>query len=113
MGSHGLERLSEDIKREISLSIRDVIAGDIVSVSRCELTGDLSYCRVFVSTYEGGNKTDEAVERLKEAAGMFKKHINARIKMRKIPELVFLPDNSLDYYDRISGIINDIHEGKE
>jgi len=112
MSSHSLERLSEDIRREISASMREIEMGDIVSVSRCELTGDLSYCRVFVSTYEGGEKTEEAVERLKESAGMFKKHINSRIKMRKIPELVFLPDKSLDYYEKISGIINDINEGK-
>jgi len=113
MGSHNLERLSEDIKREISVCMRDVVAGDIVSVSRCELTGDLSYCRVFVSTYEGGQKTAEMVERLKEAAGLFKKQINSRIRMRKIPELVFLPDNSLDYYSKIDGIIHDINEGKQ
>jgi len=113
MSSHSLERLSEDIKREISVCMREVTAGDIVSVSRCELTGDLSFCRVFVSSYGGADKTAEAVERLKESAGMFKKQINSRIKMRKIPELVFLPDNSMEYYDKISGIIRDIKEGKE
>ena len=113
MSSHNIQRLSEDIKREISVTVRDVISDGIVSVSHCELTNDLSYCKVYVSSYEGGEKTVEAVEKLKQASHIFKKHINSRIKMRKIPELIFLPDNSLDYYDKINGIINEINEEKE
>jgi ribosome-binding factor A len=53
--------------------------------------------------------TLRAVERLKGASGIFKRNINSRIKMRKIPELIFLPDNSLDYYDKITGIINELN----
>jgi len=106
--AHNIKRLAEDIKREISVTIRELDTGSIVSVSHCELSNDLSYCRVYISTFEGGEKTVSAVERLKGASGIFKKQINARIKMRKIPELIFLPDNSLDYYDKISGIIDEL-----
>ncbi|MDR0222124.1 MAG: 30S ribosome-binding factor RbfA [Oscillospiraceae bacterium] len=113
MSAHGLKRLSEDIKREISVSVRNVISDKIVSVSRCELTGDLSCCKVFVSGYGGGDKTKEAVEDLKNSAGFFKRQINSRIRMRKIPELIFLPDDSLDYYDKINGIINELHDDTE
>ncbi|MCL2035847.1 MAG: 30S ribosome-binding factor RbfA [Oscillospiraceae bacterium] len=111
--SQNINRLAEDIKREISVSMREIDAGGIVSVSRCELSNDLSYCKIFVSSYEGGEKTIAAVEKLKNKAGLFKRNINARIKMRKIPELIFLPDNSLDYYDKINGIINEIHEAEQ
>jgi ribosome-binding factor A len=107
------QRLAEDIKREMSVTMREMDFGTVVSISRCELSNDLSFCKVYVSTYEGGEKTVEAVERLKGAAGMFKRNINSRIKMRKIPELTFLPDESLDYYDKISGIINELNEDKE
>jgi len=110
MPNQNINRLAEDIKREIAVSMREIDTGGVVSVSHCELTNDLSYCKVFVSTFEGGDKTIQAVERLKKASGTFKRNINSRIKMRKIPELIFLPDNSLDYYDKITGIINDIHE---
>ncbi|MCL1789047.1 MAG: 30S ribosome-binding factor RbfA [Oscillospiraceae bacterium] len=107
-----IQRLAEDIKREISVTMREVGTDGIVSVSHCELSNDLSYCKVFISTYEGGEKTVQAAEKLKTKAGLFKKHINARIRMRKIPELIFLPDNSLDYYDKITGIIDELNESK-
>ncbi|MCL1881773.1 MAG: 30S ribosome-binding factor RbfA [Oscillospiraceae bacterium] len=111
MASHNNKRLSEDIKREISVSMREFAFDTVVSVSRCELSNDLSHCKVFISTFEGGEKTVEAVARLQKATGIFKKNINSRIKMRKIPELIFLPDNSLDYYEKISGIIDELNEG--
>ena len=107
-----IQRLSEDIKREISVSMRELdhTGGSVVSVSHCELSNDLSFCKVYISSLEGGEKTVDAVEKLKKASGIFKKNINSRIKMRKIPELIFLPDNSLDYYDKISGILDELND---
>ncbi|MCL1831419.1 MAG: 30S ribosome-binding factor RbfA [Oscillospiraceae bacterium] len=112
MSSKNNSRTAEDIKREIGVSMREFTFDTVVSVSHCELSNDLSHCKVYISTFEGGEKTVAAVERLQKAEGIFKKNINARIKMRKIPELIFLPDNSLDYYDKISGIIDEINEAK-
>jgi ribosome-binding factor A len=111
--AQNINRLAEDIKREIAVSMREMTFDTVVSVSHCELTNDLSYCKVFISTFEGGEKTIAAVERLKGASGIFKRNINSRIKMRKIPELIFLPDNSLDYYDKINSIINELNQGTQ
>ncbi len=117
MANFNIERLNEDVKREISVALRDVkdsrISNGLVSVSHCELTNDMSYCKVYISSLEGGEKTEAAVERLKAASGFFKKRINQRIKMRKIPELIFLPDNSLDYYDHISEVISKLPKKSE
>jgi ribosome-binding factor A len=107
-----IQRTAEDIKREMSVTMREIDTGGVVSISHCELSNDLSYCKVYISTFEGGEKTIEAVEKLKGASGLFKRNINSRIKMRKIPELIFLPDNSLDYYDKINGIINELNAGE-
>jgi len=107
---HNTERLSEDIKREISISIRELkderLEGGFAAVSRCEVSSDLSHCKVYISAHGGAEKTGEIVSVFQNASGFFKKHINGRIKMRKIPELHFIPDNSLDYYDKITGILN-------
>lgn len=110
MANHNIDRLTEDVKREISVAMHEIkdsrIADKIVSVSHVEITNDLSYCKVYVSVLGKEKSTGEAIECLKGAAGFFKKRINARIKLRKMPELIFLADNSLDYYDKISKIID-------
>jgi ribosome-binding factor A len=110
--SKNIQRTAEDIRREIGATMNELTFDTVVSVSHCDLSNDLSYCKVYISTFEGGEKTIEAVERLKGASGIFKRNINSRIKMRKIPELIFLPDNSLDYYDKITGIIDELNAGK-
>ena len=109
MPNHNILRLTEDVKREISAAMPQLkdkhIANGLVTVTGVEITHDLSYCKVYVSALGGGEKTREAVEALQKAEGFFKKRINARIKMRKMPEITFVADNSLDYYEKISNII--------
>lgn len=110
MANHNIGRLAEDIKREISVAMSQLkdknISGGLVTVTQVELTNDLSYCKVYISALGGGIKTENAVKTLQKAEGFFKKRINARIKMRKLPEFIFVEDNSFDYYEKISGIIN-------
>lgn len=122
MPKYNIERLSEDVKREISAAVREIkdprVSEAIVSVSRVELTNDLSYCKVYVSALSeaaggGEGATESAVTALKKASGFFKKRLNARIRMYKIPELIFLPDTSLDYYDKISRMIDNLPKPAE
>ena len=107
---HNTGRIAEDIKREISVCIRELgderLIGGMPAISRCEVSNDLSHCKIYVSAHGGEEKTAEIVGVLQGASGFFKKRINSRIKMRKVPELKFIPDNSLDYYDKITDILD-------
>ena len=71
----------------------------------CELTSDLSYCKVHIACLGGEGRTAKAVEGMTAASGYFKREIAARIRMRKMPEFIFLPDNSLEYSEHIEKII--------
>lgn len=117
MANHNLSRLTEDIKREISAALPEIksrhVSEEIVSVSRVELTSDLSYCKVYISCLGSHKKTAAAVSVLEKSAGFIVKRINARIKMRKMPRLIFLPDNSQEYYEKITGIIDSLHRGEK
>ena len=112
MANHNLGRLTEDVKREISAALPEIkdkhVSGEIVSISRVEITSDLSYCKVYVSALGGEGKTAAAVKGLEKAAGFLVRRINARIKMRKMPKLIFLPDNSQEYYEKISRILDSL-----
>ena len=110
MANFNTARLAEDIKREISTAMRDIkdstVAKAMVGVSRCELTSDLSFCKVYITTLDGGETTKTAAEHLKKAEGFFKRRINERVKMRKLPQLIFVADNSMDYYEHIREVIS-------
>ncbi len=109
MANFNIKRLSEDIKRELSSAVSGVkdprVSKNFVTVTHCELTSDLSYCRVHIACLGGEGRTAKAVEGMTAASGYFKKAVAARIRMRKMPEFIFLPDNSLEYSAHIDEII--------
>ena len=109
MANFNLKRLSEDIKRELSSAVSGVkdprVSKNFVTVTHVELTSDLSYCKVHIACLGGEGRTAKAVEGMTAASGYFKKAIAARIRMRKMPELIFLPDNSLKYSAHIEEIL--------
>lgn len=110
MANFNIKRLNEDIKREISAAVGGVkdprVAKNFVTVTHCEVTNDLSYCKVHIACLGGEGRTAKAVEGMTAASGYFKKRIATAIRVRKIPELIFLPDNSLEYAAHIEDIIS-------
>lgn len=109
MANHNMERLSEDVKRELTAAMREIkdprVSSHLITISHVEVTNDMSYCTVHISCLDGSDAVKEAIVSLTAAQGFFKRRINARIKMRKMPELIFKEDNSLEYYEKIDGII--------
>ena len=116
MGTYKQDRAAEDIKRELAAVIRELkdprIAEHLISVSRAEVTADLSYVKVYVSAIEGYEKTVESVKGLKNAAGFLRRELGARLKLRKTPELRFIADNSIEHSAHISRIIDSFEEKK-
>ena len=57
MASHRIDRTTEDIKRELTAILRELkdprVQETMLSVVRVEVTNDLSYCKVYVSSMEG------------------------------------------------------------
>lgn len=109
MANFNIKRLNEDIRRELSAAVGGVkdprVADGFVTITHCELTNDMSYCKVGVACMGGEDRTAKAVEGMTAASGYFKKCLAARIRMRKIPELIFQADNSLEYSEHIENII--------
>lgn len=80
----------------------------LLSVVRVEVTNDLSYCTVYVSTMEGMEQTRTAVKGLKSAAGYIRHELGKSLSLRHVPELIFKPTDSIEYGAHISRILNDL-----
>ncbi len=110
MANFNIKRLSEDVRRELSAAVGGVkdprVANGFVTITRCEITSDLSYCKVWVACMGGEERTAKAVEGMKAASGYFKKCVASRVRMRKMPEFIFVSDNSLEYSEHIEEIIS-------
>ncbi|MDE6775831.1 MAG: 30S ribosome-binding factor RbfA, partial [Ruminococcus sp.] len=75
---------------------------------RADLSGDMSVCKIYVSSLGGMEKTKESVAGLKSAAGFIRRELFRRLDIRKSPELNFIADSSIERGAEISRKLNDI-----
>lgn len=110
MGGFKNNRLSEDIMREIAAVIRTLkdprVASSMISIVRCELSGDASHCKLYVSSILGIDKTKEACRGLDSAEGFIRRAVADKLHIRKCPELHFVADDSIEESARLNKIIS-------
>ena len=113
MNNHKLSRLEQDIKSELSIILRDVkdprVSG-MLSIVDLNLANDLAVLKVFISAVEGPEVTNKSIEGLKSASGMIRSRLGERIKMRKMPELRFFADVSIEHASNITQKIKEVNE---
>ena len=109
---HRIERINQLIRREISdlLSryVKDPRLGGFITVTGVEVSHDLHYAKGFVSFLGSDEEKKEALKTLKAAAGYFHAELAQRLQMRRVPDLTFHWDDSIERGSRILDIIDRI-----
>lgn len=109
MAGYKINRVTSDIKlclSELLREVKDPRVSKLISIVKLDISGDMSYATVYVSAIEGAEKTQESVKALnKSAAGFLRRELGLRMKLRKVPELRFIADNSIQKSSEILGII--------
>lgn len=99
MAGYRVDRITEDIKRELIVILREVkdprVSG-MLSIVKVDLSNDLSYCKVYISAIEGIEVAKESVKGLKAASGFIRKRLGSTLHIRKTPELTFVADDSIE-----------------
>ena len=117
MPGHKMGRVTEDVKRELTAILREVkdprVKDCFLSIVRVEVTNDLSYCTVYVSTIEGMERSKTAVAGLKSAAGYIRHELGHRLSLRHVPELLFKATDSIEYGANISRLLNDLEPAEK
>ena len=109
MAGYKINRVTSDIRIQLSELLREVkdprVSG-LLSIVKLDVFGDMSYATVYLSAIEGEEKTRESVKVLnKSAAGFLRRELGARMKLRKVPELRFVADDSIRKSSEILSII--------
>ena len=108
MAGFKINRVTSDIRLALSDILREVKdprVSKLLSIVKLDVSGDMSYAKVYVSAIEGKEKTVESVKALKGAAGYIRRELGARLKLRKVPELRFIADDSIIKSAEIMNII--------
>jgi ribosome-binding factor A len=108
------ERLAEVIKKEVSDLLRQMKDPRVgfVTVTMVDVSSDLRYAKVFVSTLGSDEEQDTTLKALQRAQGFVRTELGKRIRLRYIPEVSFILDNSIEEGVRIIRIIDDIGKGQ-
>lgn len=113
MAGYKINRITQDIKITLSELLRDVKdprISRLLSIVKVDVSGDLSYATVYVSAIEGFETTVNSVKALKGAAGYLRRELGMRLRLRKVPELRFVADDSIEQSANISKIIESFKE---
>ena len=106
-----LARLNEQLKREVSelvlRKVRDPRVG-LVTVTSVEVAGDLGSARVYVRTQDPNDELNESLVGLEAAAPFLRRELGRLLHLRRVPELRFQQDHSLDKARRIEEILSDV-----
>lgn len=109
MAGFKMGRVTSDIKfalAEILMEVKDPRVSKLLSIVKLDVSGDMSYAKVYVSAIEGKEKTEESVKALKGAAGYIRRELGAKLSLRKVPELRFIADDSIEVSANISRVIS-------
>ncbi len=114
MAGYKINRVASDIKialAELLREVKDPRVSKLLSIVKVDVSGDMSYATVYVSAIEGMETTEQSVKALnKSAAGFLRRQLGASLSLRKVPELRFVADNSLERSAEISRIIGTFSE---
>ena len=105
------ERISEAIKKEVSLIVHDKLKDPrvgFVTITGVEITKDLRNAKVLFSVLGGPEDVKKTQDALDSALGLVRSLVARRLALRFAPEIIFRQDRSSEYSVRIEEVLNEI-----
>ncbi|WP_298527875.1 30S ribosome-binding factor RbfA [uncultured Porphyromonas sp.] len=109
MDNTRMSRINRLIQKEVSDLFRiqtQRLPGTLISVTSVTVSPDLSIARVRLSIFPS-ERSEELLESIRANAKAIRYDLGLRVgkQLRKLPELTFFIDDSLDYLERIDTLL--------
>ncbi|MFC1544226.1 30S ribosome-binding factor RbfA [Gemmatimonadota bacterium] len=109
------DRLNDEVRRVLAgvmeTEIRDPRVG-FVTVTEVEISRDLAVAKVYVTMAETEDPED-TMAGLQSAAGYLRKRLGEELRLRTVPEIRFLHDDSVDRGFRMDALLKKIAEERD
>lgn len=94
--------LQKDLVDVLQKAAQEGMQGTIISVSKVSVTSDLGVAKVYLSIFPS-TKRDEILKGVQSNAPLIRHEMAKRTRnqLRRMPELIFYGDDSLDYIEQI------------
>lgn len=107
------QQIMEALGRLIHEEVKDPGVSELTSVLRVEVTNDLKYAKVYITTYGQPEDRSRAIDGLNRAKGFLRSRLARILDTRTAPELTFINDDSIEYAAHIQKKLEElkiIHE---
>ena len=108
------DRVGDQIRQELSklLSRGDVHDPGIgfITLTRVTVSPDLQQARVYYTSLGDAQARRETARALERATPFFRRQVGSRLQLRRVPELQFRFDESVEHQDRVEQILRELHE---
>ena len=99
----------KDVTELIQFELKDPAVG-FVTITDVDVTNDYSYATIYVSFLGKDERKQAGLKALNRAKGFIRSGLSKRLSIRKVPELIFKLDDSLEKGERIEAIISKINQ---
>ena len=109
-----IDRLNNTFVEQISQILRTEIKDErinFVTVTAVRITNDLSFAKVYV-TVLNDKERDNVIKLLNKASNFIERELSKRVDIRKMPDIMFVYDESIDYAANIENIIESTHNNE-
>ena len=111
------DRLNSEFKKEIyeiiARRLNDPLITEMVSVMKVDVSRDLANAKVYVSVFSNNaDKRDTTFNAIKQNAKRIRYELGGAMRIRTVPELTFILDDSMEYSDKINKIFAEIEKGE-
>ena len=111
-----MEKVNNQIRKEISIVIQKELRDprlEFVTITKADVSRDLKSARVSFSVLGNPGRVEEVGKILEKAKGLIRKYVGENIKMRYVPEFVFIHDRSLEYSARVEAMLQEINDEQQ
>ena len=111
--NYRIAKISSLLKKEISLILQndlenDLLRGNFINISKIDITGDLQYCKIYITSNAQEVIRKEIIDNLNIAKSFIRHTLGQRIEMRRVPDLTFKEDTVLEKGNSVLKLLEEL-----
>ncbi|MBO5046539.1 MAG: 30S ribosome-binding factor RbfA [Clostridia bacterium] len=114
------QRLDSEYQKEIASILQGALKHKVpdlkglISVTKADVASDLKTAKIFISIYTANPADKEhTFRRIRENAGFIRHELSLVMRMRTVPYLTFVLDESMEYGSKMDELFSKLHKDKE
>ncbi|ERJ13525.1 30S ribosome-binding factor RbfA [Haloplasma contractile] len=113
MSSVRVQKVAKQIEREVSKILQMEVKDkrlNFITVTGVDLSNDYSFAKIHYTVLGNEDKKEAVANGLEKAKGFIRSALSSRVQIRKLPELIFTYDESIEYGNKIQKMLNQLNK---